>query len=544
MKKFMTVAFIGIASVSLNACEDYSNLKADPQAAKTEEISKRLLKKSKGLDDTQVSNDPLKVSDGVWTGSNAVRMRRGQPLPKSLESDKGMTIIAATPMSLGAMGAQISATSGIPVRLADDANTNSQGGLAPLANTAGVGPSELNSPMTIAYEGPLSTLLDQVGSHFNLSWRYDGSNITFFRYETRTFVMESMPGTQSITDGIQSSQSQSGSSGSTTGSGSQNSNDVKQDSELKVDLAFWDDLKGTIQSILGTEGRFTTAPSSGTVTVSTTPDRMRSIASFIQQENIRLGRQVAINVEVFAVSRTDSDNYGLDLNSAFNSGNFSATPTGALSPVSEAAAGSVSFAILNDDWNISGVVSALSSLGKVAAVTRMPVTTLNNRPATRKITVDQSYLAAITTTLVANSGAGQSTALTPGVVSTGITLQMLPRILADGRIMLQYSLKMSELQDLKTYKSSSASSGSTQPDSIQLPEVANKVFVQQALLGNGSTLVLAGFDQDDQRGDTRGIGDANFWLLGGGFKNSRVHQYLVIAITPREVTIKPAMPGE
>ena len=200
-------------------------------------------------------------------------------------------------------------------------------------------------------------------------------------------------------------------------------------------------------------------------------------------------------------------------------------------PVSDA--GQISVALLGKDWSLNGVIRALSRLGNVTTVARAPITTLNNRAASRKITTDQAYVASITSNVSGTSGT-TSTSITPAVVSDGLTLQVLPRILDDGRILMQYSLKISALQSISQFKT--ASDDSTTPNTVQTPQVSNKAFLQQAVMQSGSTLVLAGFDQDRQTGDTAGIGSAYNWLLGGGIRNSHERQMLVIAITPREVT--------
>jgi len=58
-----------------------------------------------------------------------------------------------------------------------------------------------------------------------------------------------------------------------------------------------------------------------------------------------------------------------------------------------ATAGSVSIALLFSTLERDRCAASPSAVGNVAEVTRSPVITLNNRPASREITVDQAYLA-------------------------------------------------------------------------------------------------------------------------------------------------------
>ena len=124
----------------------------------------------------------------------------------------------------------------------------------------------------------------------------------------------------------------------------------------------------------------------------------------------------------------------------------------------------------------------------------------------------------------------QNTTLTPGIIKDGFSIQVTPRLLGEGRILLQYSLSLIDLVGTpKTF-----TSGTNQ---IQLPETATRFFVQQSMLRSGSTLVLAGFDQDQVGQSSRGVGNPYNYLLGGGVTNTRTRQILFIAMTPQEITL-------
>ncbi|RMJ11748.1 hypothetical protein PHISP_08877, partial [Aspergillus sp. HF37] len=66
-------------------------------------------------------------------------------------------------------------------------------------------------------------------------------------------------------------------------------------------------------------------------------------------------------------------------------------------------------------------------------------------------------------------------------------MHIFPRILNNRELMVQYSVRLSELQALKSVGEGAAL--------VQLPEVSTTSFEQQAVLENGQTLVLAGFER-------------------------------------------------
>jgi len=530
-----------MAALVLSGCDEINGVKNEEAIHKVSNEAPPKIEESAGKTKNALSSDPLTVSDEVWVGNEAVRMRRGQPLPSKFEGDKGFTLVSAAPMSLSAIASEISTSTGVPVRVTD---------MSMGADTGGT--STDTATMALSYEGSLTTFLDQVASQFDVSWRYDGQTIYLYRYETKTFTVESMPGKNSLDDSYDnsssssssSSSSTSGSSGTTAASAAQ---DIKQRNDLAADMDYWKDLEAAVKGILGTQGTETMMPSSGTITISARPAKLAQLAEFLDQENKRLSRQVAIDLVVYSVTLDRTNSYGLNLTNVFNKSlntvnspsdvstiNLTGPSIPSASSFTTATAGTLSIALLSPHWNLDIVPQALSAIGNVSEVTRSPVVTLNNRPASREITVDQAYLASISTTLSGLSGTAQ-TSLTPGVVTTGITLQVLPRILDDGRILLQYSLKLSDLLGI-TNASNGQATSSTSYEQIQTPETSSKIFVQQAVMQNGSTLVLAGFDQDNNTDNTNGIGSPSNWILGGGTANNHNHQQLVITITPREVT--------
>lgn len=531
---------------------DAMGKKIEPERVKTNES----LETAK-MPAAEIKSEPLTVAKDTWYGSQSIRLRRGYPLPETQEGARSVALVSAIPLSLQAISNQISTQTGLPVRLIEGADkpvrpaqvqsiqaTTSATGQRQLPSAIGGPGVALPTPgLPVAYEGSLSGLLDLIAGNFGINWFYDGTAVVFTRYETRTFVIESLPGEQDLQDGLKADEEGTSSSGGGGygGGGSQQAARVKitQTADLTVKIKFWEEFTKVIDTLLSGDGAFTIAPSSGIVTVMASPERMAKIAEFISGENKRLSRQIAINVEVFTVTMNDLDEYGLDLTLLFQQS--SRWPTfgwaGTPSAIVPATASALSATVLNapagstlSKFNKSSAIfRALSKVGDVARVAQVPMTTLNNRPATRQIVVNKAYLAQITSTTTDNGVT--TTSATPGNVQTGISLQLVPRILDDGRIMLQYSLSMRDLLDMVKYTFDS------EKNSVQLPETQARVFMQQSLLNNGSTLVLAGFEERNLERERRGVGDPTNWILGGGQTTSESRQVMVIAITATEIDV-------
>lgn len=537
------VSFFGVFVLAVALCgcqsEDYRNTISEREQVAEQRVDEARIPAS------AKRYNPLTVTDSIWTGGKAIRMRHGIPLPPRVESNRSVALISPSPMSIRSIATAISQQTGIPVRFGkdvddgsgddDDSSSGSSSSAkkpaAPASKTASKIAQTPQVGMRVAYEGPLSGLLDRVASHFGVNWKYDGSALSMARYETRTFVMDALPGTQKVKDGMKEQTDNNASSSGNTQVTSVSQQAGEQTSSMQVDFKFWDEIGKTLETILGGVGSYSMAPSSGTITVMTTPEVMRSVSDYINQENDRLGRQVAINVEVYTVDINEGEDFNMKFDTVLRrftniGGNF--TSAGAPSSTSTGL-GQLAVSVLNPETigSVTSVFNLLSNVGKTARVAQFPLTTLNNRPVSRRIGRDIAYLASVQTN---TSQTFQNTTLTPGIIKDGFSIQVTPRLLGEGRILLQYSLSLIDLVGApKTF-----TSGTNQ---IQLPETATRFFVQQSMLRSGSTLVLASFDQDQVTQSSQGVGNPYNYLLGGGVTNSRTRQILFIAMTPQEITL-------
>jgi type IVB pilus formation R64 PilN family outer membrane protein len=291
--------------------------------------------------------------------------------------------------------------------------------------------------------------------------------------------------------------------------------------------------------MLGGVGNVVVSPSNGTITVTTTPDIMRTVAKYVQEENRRLSRQIGIVVEIYKVELAEGTDFDFNMDRLFArlSDDFNFTLASAVGAPDTAtnlaqSAGSLSVAILNptsENAPITGLFRALSTLGDTSRVAQFPMTTLNNRPVTRRVGRDTAYVASVEQS---TTGDTSSTSITPGVVQDGFALQLTPRLLDDGRVMLQYSLSITDLIEIVEFNSGTSK--------VQLPETANKVFVQQSLLKSGSTLVIGGYEDEQAQQRAQGVGSPYNFILGGGSNTATMHSLLFMAITPQVLDVPRA----
>ncbi|MDR3438182.1 PilN family type IVB pilus formation outer membrane protein [Telmatospirillum sp.] len=487
------------------------------------------------------------VHEGVWVGGRSVVRANGDALPSASETSSAVVLNSlGAQLELREIAAEMTAQTGIKVVLDEHLDGTAGGEEQKRPPNAGVPPpfagsaGRVRTGMALSWSGPLSGLLDSVSSYFGVQWEYRGGQIRIFRYEVRTFTLAALPSNSTIRSGVSttgggssSSGSNSQSSGNATTSGS-----MMQDTANETSIKVWDDIKETVQSMLPSGGKATMSPATGTLTVIAPPLAMRRIAAFVEQQNARITRQVTVSVKVLRVDVNDTMDLGLDLGTVFQqlSGQYAINFAGP-APLKVTSGTPASFVVQSIQNTKTGkgqwatgssathaVVDALQTMGKVSLMTETSVTTLNGQAAPLSVAEQQSYVASTATTLGSGTSSTTQTQVTPATLVTGFNMQVLPRVLDDGQVLLQYGLSLSDLKALNEFESNGTK--------VQLPDVNIRSFLQQAIMHSGDVLVLAGYQSvTDEAGDT-GLPGIGASLFGGSVRSVKSKTVIVILLMP------------
>ena len=394
--------------------------------------------------------------------------------------------------------------------------------------------------MRVDFDGSLPQFLDLVSTNYNVAWEYIGGQIVFERAQMRIFDVASLP--------ILTKESFSLSSGSgsdSSGSGAKSTGDAKQTASTETSSDIQADIKGALDTIV-TDGAYKLNNRTGQVTVLASPATLRRVSTYLKELNNQLSKQVAINVKVYSVVLSDGDNYQNQIQQALSSGgNGFAYGTGgtftggtAASNVSSstAAAGNIGWAILSPTSRFAGtqgLLTALSTKGDVSVVTSASVLARNGFPVPVQSANTRGYVKSIQINQGSTGGAlGSSVAPTAQVetstITTGFNLHLTPNIMKNGSILLQYGINISDLVGANNGFDNYSVLG----ENVQLPNVNQRNFIQEASIPNGSTLVLSGFEQVRASAQVAGPVSPSLFLLGGSDVANLKREILVIAITP------------
>lgn len=486
------------------------------------------------------STDTVTMKEDIWLGQDSFRITGGEPFPAEMEASDAITLSYAEPVTLADLVVDLREMTGLKFSL-EELRANEEL------------PEE---GFKLNYTGSLSGLLDYISNKYSIWWKNRRGQISFYKMETRVFTIYALP--------VESSMSASLSGtpiSNSTGGGSGGSTTLSMSTDVK--LTFWENIESGITQVMGGQGEMLIDQTSGSITVTAPPFVMQKIARYVQALNEKLSRQVAISVKVLNVVLENDDQYGLDLQAAFKSsrlGMLATTP----SFTTAGTAGTVTMTLLDTKWKDSqAIIQALSTQGRASLVTSTSVTTLNNKVAPVQITTQENYVKETTVQKDSYSSGSGSTSVDvdTDTLNYGFTMELLPRILDNGRLLLLFSMTLTDLVALNSFSSASLNNSSSSSDDssdkdegdddnddeggentiVQLPKVQTRGFVQEIAMRSGSTLVLTGFETVENKASSAGIGQPRISILGGKANASQRRAVLVILLTP-EILVSPLSP--
>lgn len=438
-----------------------------------------------------------------YVGARAVPIRAGAQSAPELATHVTLRMRGTLPR----IAAGISDLTPLTVQVGADpapltpAKTPTPGAPADLPDLLDVPSGGLGTVLTVSYEGTLRGLLDHVSVASGYGWEYDAKakTVVFTRLTVKTFTLLSAPGKQEFQGQITNKSKET--SNTSIGGGGVNqtvstadtSSQTMQSNKTQYSYDVWVDTEKAVKALLSPEGSVVGNPASGTITVRDRFENVRQISSYIADINQRLSRQVALTVNVWALEVADDAEAGIDLQAIFANGDVSVV-AGSLSSLGGPSTASATI-VSGKLRNSTGVLKALKEWGNATQVTSGGGLVLSNQPVPIQSIKRIAYLAGSSST---QSEYGQTSEITPGEVTTGFAMTIIPHILDRRRVLLQYSINLSSLDELTEF--------STQDLTVQLPKTSTRAFSQRSQMQMGQTLVLAGFqDQTQQLANSLGL---------------------------------------
>lgn len=390
-----------------------------------------------------------------------------------------------------------------------------------------------NLTVSVDYRGDLYGVLNAIANSTSYRWEFRDGHIYWDDLDSRTWSLPMTPGASSYLSRVGGSVTTSiqgvteGSTSSTNNSGADADGSAQRTERTADEIDLWKDMAESVRPMLSNRGTVTVSQSASTITVRDFPDRLNAIDSYLKKMIFEISRQVYVQVEVIEVLLNDDASYGIDWSVVKNSltglgYGLTTANAGEIFPKNFTAPVLTLTANSPNEWQGSqALVKALQTQGNVSVRTQPRIITMNNQVAALQIGKEVGYLAKSETTAVAD--AGVTTALTPGVAKSGFMMYLLPRIMPKNEVIMQMSVSINNINNIRTVASGSSS--------IEIPEITTRNFQQLTRLRSGESMVLAGFRQ--MNGERKGAGVTRklSWLAGAdSAANNRIDT--VVVITP------------
>jgi type II secretory pathway component GspD/PulD (secretin) len=173
--------------------------------------------------------------------------------------------------------------------------------------------------------------------------------------------------------------------------------------------------------------------------------------------------------------------------------------------------------------DLTATLQANEGIERASIVHSGTLVTLSDQPAPLQVARQIAFLERVT-------GSDTSVSLEPGVIDVGLFMTVLPRIVENDKILMRLSIAITDADpNFRQF--------GTDEVQIELPEIETTGFLQNAVVGNGETMVLAGFEKrSNSLSETTNPFTS---LLGGRSNASRGRDMLVLVMHSRILPEQP-----
>ena len=311
-------------------------------------------------------------------------------------------------------------------------------------------------------------------------------------------------------------------------------------------------------SLTGIGKSIVISPQSGVVVARAMPRELRDIAAYLKATQLSIERQVILEAKIIEVQLSDSFQSGVNWAAFRNSGtratagviqpgaalnntpdtpltngNLSGTAGDALSALSTS--GGTMFGLALQGTNFAALISFLETQGAVQVLSSPRISTLNNQQAVLKVGTDEFFVTGVSGGTTTPSAGGAITT-TPNVTLrpffSGVVLDVLPQIDADGNIMLHVRPSVSQVSTVNKNINLGVGGQLSLPLATSSASEADSVVRAK----NGQVVVIGGLMREGSNSDRSqvpGVGNApGIGKLFGSTSRSSQKRELVILLKP------------
>lgn len=485
----------------------------------------------------EVTPSSIVETDGIWLGGESFQVSDVTKAPPLLKREVSFNQV--DPVSLGELVSMISADLGMKIVLTQDAIDFAKGGgdgegdandgpggdgpggttpeAAIFGNLAGNAPgSEIK--FTLKYKGSVAGLMDVISSKAGLFWRFEKGQIVIMRNDTKTYTMDILSGATEYESTMVSDLGSSADEEKTTTESSH-----KTKTTIKPE-ASWTSVQKAIKSMMSAGGQMSIAEQVGGITVTDTPEIHNRIARYVKSMNAIAGKQIMIRTDVFEISSDENGKFDTNLTALFDwKGDLTLGSNGNGVTIGVGSNDSATDNMFTKDS--SATLNLLRTNKNASLVTSSTMYALNGQATPFQQMDEIGYLKEIEVTQASGEDAAPQTSLKPGKTSQGFSMMLMPRIMSDGRVMMNFAVDSSRLNSIDEY-------GNETTGKIQLPNRSTNKYSQMVTVKSGAPLMIAGLERTENSANIGSKFGRASWMLGGSQKGGKRKMMTMIIMTP------------
>ncbi|MFY7807714.1 MAG: hypothetical protein ACOVSV_01875 [Fimbriimonadaceae bacterium] len=506
----------------------------------------------------------VKHAQGPWLGATLTPATAADELP-ALFKEPYILDFGSGVVTIGVVAARLTKITGVPVRVRDDvykrpSDSAARGAprnapaiaarppsgnpvIVPSAGGAPIDPTPSFTPtpasavssdaeisidsVNLKWDGNLKEFLDHLTNTLSLSWEYRDGAVVISRLVTTTYTVDIHTGSQklTVTHG-------SASGGNSQAAGMSSSlNKATQLSETSPDI---DTFKAIVDSIktmtVPIEGSQVIAnPATGTIVVVTAKEVQAQIRDYLQHEIAKARGMINITLDIYKVSRNDSDERALDWNLVLNSvSGKGLLEMGSPAASIDASASTIRLTRLTGRAADSSVIlSNLRTQGFTVNHHPVSLTLANGR--FKSVSEPRSvYFVKETTAATATSIGGSTASAIPGMKTEALSLgdmyTVMARITDDKQVLLNYNFTFSSLAKLDKFESKSGETF------IQTPDIKSIADSGEAIIEPGYSYLTTALSRLTVKDEDKSLGQDLPWFLGGSAVKGVSREYLIVFV--------------
>ncbi len=474
---------------------------------------------------TLATGIPVKIDSDVYLPASAL-------LPKGQAGDDAKGALAGQAAGGRAGGSLPLAAGGKGVLPPIPTATEGLGGLQGYSGAASI-----DTPMDVQFEPgemALSKTLDLISTRLGINWNYDDQKgvIRFYRMVTKTWLLPVKPGSMSYTTAFKGSTMQSNNSNAL------NTQAQGQDAPIKseaTNISEVESVKSSIGTIMTRAGSISADPALGSITLTDTKEAVDKADEIVKFSTSVLSKMVLVRLQLIQVTTKDNGQAAVNWNAVMTKAlqNIPGLQLSSISPVSLIGqsgglnnSGSIGLNITSGGFSgTQAIVQALEELGRVSTTTEIPLSIQNRHGMYYNVRQTYSYVSGTTPATATAGGTGGVPGITTAQDQVGFKLMIYPSVTNRGSINMTVSIDQSTLQGLDKFTSGSGANQQT----VQLPNTNGEGATIDAIVNNGGTLILTGFEQKQNQFDRRGLAP-DVPLIAGGSKAASTQRTTTIII--------------